>query len=251
METKNCQNCKQNFVIELDDFSFYEKIKVPPPTFCPECRYIRRLLDRNEYNLYKRKCDATGNDIISIYRPDAPFPVYEQEYWKSDKFDAMKYGHDFDFTRSFFDQYEDLRRKVPHLAMVNSNSVNSEYTNQSQNNKDCYMLFTSGDNEKSMYSSWCQGNGYMLADCYMANKSEYCYECMNITKCSRCVWVYDSSDCVNVCFSRDCRGCTDCFGCVGLRNKQYHYFNENLGKVEYEKKINKNKLIICKHYVVK
>ena len=119
-----CQNCKGNFIIEPDDFGFYEKIKVPPPTFCPDCRYIRRLLDRNEYNFYKRKCDATGKDIISIYRPDAPFSVYEQEYWKSDAFDAKDYGRDFDFSRSFFEQYEELRREVPHLAMVNSNSVN-------------------------------------------------------------------------------------------------------------------------------
>jgi len=26
-ETKTCQNCKQNFVIEPEDFKFYEKIR--------------------------------------------------------------------------------------------------------------------------------------------------------------------------------------------------------------------------------
>ena len=234
-----CQNCKVSFTIDPEDFNFYEKIKVPPPTFCPECRYIRRLLDRNEYNLYKRKCDATGKDIISIYRSDAPFPVYNQEYWKSDKFDGMEYGRNFDFDRSFFEQYEKLRRVVPHLAIVNSNSVNSEYTNQSQDNKDCYMLVTSESCEKCMYGSWCQRGCYFLSDCYMAEKSEFCYECINIKKCSKCMWAYDCSDCVNVYFSRDCRGCTDCFGCVGLRSKQYYYFNENLGKEEYEKKVGK------------
>ena len=35
-ETKTCQNCKNDFIIEPDDFSFYEKMKVPAPTFCPE-----------------------------------------------------------------------------------------------------------------------------------------------------------------------------------------------------------------------
>lgn len=239
-EVKICQNCKNDFTIEPDDFSFYEKMKVPAPTFCPECRYVRRLIDRNEYNLYKRKCDATGKTIITIYRPEATFPVYEQEYWKSDAWDAIDYGRNFNFTRSFFEQYEDLRKVVPHLAMLNSNSVNSEYTNQTCNNKDCYMLFTSGDNEKCMYGSWCQGGGYFLCDCYMAEKSQFCYESINITKCSRCAWVYDCADCIDIYFSRDCRGCTNCFGCVGLRNKQYYYFNENLGKDEYEKKINKS-----------
>ncbi|MFA5773555.1 MAG: hypothetical protein WC908_02685 [Candidatus Paceibacterota bacterium] len=240
METKNCQNCKKEFTIEPDDFLFYEKIKVPPPTFCPECRYIHRLLDRNEYNLYKRKCNATSKDIISIYRPEMPFPVYEQEYWKSDAWDPTKYGRDFDFTRPFFEQFEELRRVVPHLAMVNSSSTNSEYTNQSQDNKDCYMLVTSNQCEKCMYGSWCQQSCYFLSDCYMVQKSEFCYECINLTKCSRCAWAYDCSDCVNVYFSSDCRGCIDCFGCVGLRSKQYHFLNENIGKAEYEKKVKEN-----------
>ena len=32
-ETKTCQNCKAQFIIEPDDFTFYEKINVPPPTW--------------------------------------------------------------------------------------------------------------------------------------------------------------------------------------------------------------------------
>jgi hypothetical protein len=235
-QTKNCQNCKQDFVIEPEDFDFYEKIDVFPPSLCPECRYIRRLLDRNEYNFYKRKCDATGEDIISIYRPEQPFPVYKQDYWKSDAFDASVYGRDFDFSKSFFEQYEELRRVVPHLALVNSNSVNSEYTNQSQDNKDCYMLVTSNMSEKCMYGNWNQFS-FFCSDCYMIGHCEFCYQAINLTKCSHCAWVYDCADCVNVYFSNNCRGCTNCFGCVNLRSKQYCWFNEQLTKYEYEKKI--------------
>jgi len=71
-ETKKCQNCKKDLLIELEDFNFYEKIssasggEIPPPTFCPECRFARRMAWRNERALYKRKCDATGINIISI-----------------------------------------------------------------------------------------------------------------------------------------------------------------------------------------
>jgi len=36
-ENRICQNCKSDFIIELEDFSFYEKMKVPAPTFCPYC----------------------------------------------------------------------------------------------------------------------------------------------------------------------------------------------------------------------
>ena len=240
-ETRECQNCKTQFTIEPDDFTFYEKIKVPPPSWCPECRYIRRLLDRNEWTMYKRKCDATGKVIISIYRPDAPFPVYDQEYWKSDAWDPLSYGREFDFSRPFFEQYEELRRVVPHLALVNSNSINSEYTNQAQNNKDCYMLVTSDRCEKCMYGNWCE-KCFLVGDSCMAQKSEFCYECVDIAKCSSCAWCDDCSDCVSVYLSSDCRGCTDCFGCVGLRNKQYYWFNKNLGKEEYKKRLLESRL---------
>ena len=86
METKTCQNCKKDFTIEAEDFSFYEKIKVPPPTFCPECRLQRRLAWRNERSLYKRKCDAPGHEetIITMYPPELAIKVYDQKYWWGD-----------------------------------------------------------------------------------------------------------------------------------------------------------------------
>jgi len=62
-----CQNCKKDFIIEPEDFNFYKKIKVPPPTFCPECRLVRRMISTNERVLYKRKCDLTGERILSMY----------------------------------------------------------------------------------------------------------------------------------------------------------------------------------------
>jgi hypothetical protein len=62
---------------------------IPIPTLCPEERQRRRLIFRNERKLYKRKCDATGDTIVSIYSPDKPYKVYEEEYRKSDKRDEV------------------------------------------------------------------------------------------------------------------------------------------------------------------
>ena len=64
-ETKQCQNCKQDFTIEPDDFGFYEKMKVSIPTWCPDCRMVRRLVWRNERNLFRRKDALTGKDSFS------------------------------------------------------------------------------------------------------------------------------------------------------------------------------------------
>src|SRR5258708_24115014 len=69
-QTKNCQNCKCDFTIEPNDLGFYEKIKVPLPTFCPRCRMQRRWAWRNNMSLYSRKCDLCGKNVISIYSPE-------------------------------------------------------------------------------------------------------------------------------------------------------------------------------------
>ena len=81
-QVKACQNCKSEFHVEPDDFAFYEKINVPPPTFCPDCRRQRRLAWRNERGFYRRTCDLCAQNIIALYPADAPFPgVVDEVRW--------------------------------------------------------------------------------------------------------------------------------------------------------------------------
>ncbi len=101
-EIKNCQNCKKDFAIEQDDFSFYEKIKVPPPTFCSECRFQRRLEWRNERTLYRRSCDLCEKNIISMYSKDVVFPVFCEDCWWGDNWDPIEYQQDLNFNKIFF-----------------------------------------------------------------------------------------------------------------------------------------------------
>ncbi|MBI3626963.1 hypothetical protein HY224_02875, partial [Candidatus Uhrbacteria bacterium] len=108
METKACQNCRTNFEIAPEDFVFYEKMQVPPPTWCPECRAQRRLAHRNERNFFNRKCDLCHKDMIAMYDADAAFPVYCQECWWSDKWDATSFGVEYDPNKTFFEQNHKL-----------------------------------------------------------------------------------------------------------------------------------------------
>jgi hypothetical protein len=80
---------------------------------CPECRKFKRLIWRNEKKIYKRKCDLSGKDIIAMYPPNSPYKVYEDVAWDSGNWDAKDYGKDFDFSRSFFEQWSDLLLSTP------------------------------------------------------------------------------------------------------------------------------------------
>lgn len=112
-QSKTCVNCKKDFTIEAEDFGFYEKIKVPPPTLCPECRQQRRYAWRNERNLYRRNCDLCQKSMVTIYSPNKPFKVYCTECWWGDGWDPASYGRDFDFNRPFFEQFGELQHEVP------------------------------------------------------------------------------------------------------------------------------------------
>ena len=140
-ETKNCKNCQKDFTIETEDFNFYEKIKVTPPTWCPECRQLRRYAWRNERILYRRNCDLCGKSTVTIYSQNKPYKVYCNECWWGDDWDFTSYGRDFDFSRPFFEQFAELQHKVPRMALLNKRSVNSEYTNHSGDNKNVFLSF--------------------------------------------------------------------------------------------------------------
>ncbi|MFA5359254.1 MAG: zinc-ribbon domain containing protein [Patescibacteria group bacterium] len=75
-----CIVCQKEFTISNDDQGFYNKIAVPEPKRCPECRLLGRLAFRNERNLYRRKCDATGKEIISLYQPQSAYKIYDATY---------------------------------------------------------------------------------------------------------------------------------------------------------------------------
>ena len=126
-ENKICQNCKKDFIIEIEDFKFYEKIKVPPPTFCVECRQQRRLCFRNERMFYKRNCDLCGKSVVSRVSPDKKYLMYCTKCWWSDRWNPFDFGQDYDFSKTFFEQWRELFLKVPHISIFNSNSVNSDW----------------------------------------------------------------------------------------------------------------------------
>ncbi len=238
-ETHTCQSCKQPFVIEEDDFSFYEKMKVPPPTWCHECRFTRRMIYRNENKLYHRTNNAPGAEakkIISIYSDDKPLTVYDNKYWWGDGWDPYEHGHEYDFTRPFFEQMKELIAKVPWPALMNWNAVNSDYCNCTTDNKNCYLVFGGDFNEDCSYATF---NFYSRdsQDLYFVHKCDLCYECSDSSDCSKIRFGQYAKNCSDCMFIYDCSNCTNCVGCFGLRNKANCIFNEQYTKEEYKTKI--------------
>jgi len=234
-ETKQCQNCKKDFIIEPEDFAFYEKMKVPPPTWCPECRLQRRYAWRNEWHLMKKK-DIHGKEIFSLFHEDSPIKIMEIAEWYSDSWDPLSYGKDYDFSRSFFEQFRELMSQVPFMSRSLTKAVNSDYCANANDVKDIYLSFGMSFVENSAHSIW-GGKSKDIFDCHLYNESELCYDCVNISNCYRTLYSVDCGGCSEVMFCKNCVGCNNCLGCVNLKNKSYYIFNEPYTKEEYARKI--------------
>lgn len=239
---KTCTQCNTSFEVYDRDREFYDKVPlllgdkkfpIPEPNLCPLCRQRRRFSFRNERHLYRRKCNGSGKEIISMYSPDSIYKVYAQDVWWRTNWDATEYGRPFDFNKPFFEQFFELSKDVPRIALLNVNSENSEYCNFTGDVKNSYLVFGPIYTEDCYY-----GSPYYSKNCVdtlVLRDCELCYECIDCRKLYNSFYCQDcnSSDFLIYCF--DLQGCSECIGCAGLRNKKYHIFNEKYSQADYEK----------------
>ncbi len=240
-ENRQCNRCKENFILEEDDFSFYEKMKVPAPNVCPDCRFKMRAMWRNETMLYSgQKCDVCQKSIITMYNPKSPYKKYCYDCFYSENWDPKDYATEYDKTRPFFDQMKEFLIKVPKINLGISTgdgqNINSEYVNMAGGCKNCYLVFNTSPSEELLYSRGVN-SGVFSSDIYFGVKFENCYECINVQESSGILWGQNIISCVDSSFVLNGSGLTNCFGCVNLRNKSNHYFNERLSPEEYKKRI--------------
>lgn len=229
-----CIQCNNQFEITDSDRAFYRKMSVPEPTHCPDCRQQRRMAWRNEYTLYPDVCDLCKKSMVSLYAPSSPYTVYCQSCWWGNEWDGKDYGQPYDFSRPFFEQFKELQLAVPRLSLINLNSENSEYTNHSARNRNCYMGLAMGECEDCMYGHWIEKSQSCI-DCLYCKQCESCYEC---SYCTNCYQTFYSQHCTGMrdswlCF--DCRDCEYMIGCTMQRHQRYMVFNRVVTPQEYER----------------
>ena len=235
---KQCQNCKKEFKIESEDFSFYEKMQVPPPTFCHLCRAQRRLTYRNERKLFRVKDVFTGEDIFSLYPQESGKKVTTREQWFGDSWDATEHAREYNFSETFFKQFFELEKQIPIYNLNTTFLVNSPYSGNSSYLKNCHLCFNSNGSDDCMYGNGVDSSKNCVDNSHVKN-SELCYECFWLENCYQCYFTNMSESSRNLYFCRDCIGCNDCFGCTNLRQASYRIFNKQYTKEGYQNEINK------------
>lgn len=236
---KTCQNCKNSFVLEPADLALLEKLQVPQPTFCPSCRMQRRMAFRNDATVFRAHCSLCQNEIISMYPDNTKYKVYCRDCWNSDKWDALEYGRDYDFSKSFFQQVKELLEVAPRrTAYIVGDNENSDFANFLVNSKDVYMS-TSVLFSEAVFFSRAIDNCKDICDSFNINHCENCYELVDCGKCYNCSYSLSAYDCLDSSFLYDCVSCQNCFMSSNLRKKQYVFRNKQLSQEAYEEELKK------------
>ena len=238
-EKKVCQNCKKDFIIEPDDFGFYEKMEVPPPTWCPHCRFIRKMTFNNERSLYKRNCDYCNKSIISMYHPDTTILVWCVKCYLSDIWDARDYAKKYDFSKTFFEQFKELKYSVPHRTLDQNerNGEGCEYSNYCFTSKNVYLSFNIIKSENIKYSSHVLRNNKNCVDSLIIKDNDRGYELVQAIQNYNSSFLVESDQCIESHFLYDCSNCVNCCLSSNLRNKNNVFKNKQLSKEEYTKAI--------------
>jgi len=238
-----CRECSAGFTVPPEESAFLQRLSpriagrcegLPQPDLCPGCREQRRLAFRNEWNMYRRRCDFSGRELIAIYHAGSPYKVFDPAVWWSDDFDPLQYGRAFDFSRPFFEQFHELNLEVPKAAIQNAKSENSAFTNYSAENRNCYLCVGSAVNEDCYYCSRVF-NSRQVCDSFDLQRCESCYECLHGSDLYGCVFCSNCHNSSDLAYCEDCRGCRDCLGSAGLRNRSFCLFNRELGEKEYRR----------------
>jgi hypothetical protein len=143
--------------------------------------------------------------------------------------------------RKALKEFEEYLKKFPrkNLTIMRSKNVTGDVIFDSKDSKDVWNV---RDLANCRYI-WDSFNFKDCMDTYSGAKAELIYESTATTKgssnCRFCVRVHSGSQ--NCEYSWFLQNCSDCFGCISLKNQKYCIFNIQYSEEEYKELVSKIK----------
>lgn len=177
-------------------------------------------------------CSNLRNKEYCVYNKQLTKAEYE--YFIS-KINWSNYTEILKFKKQFRDEYV-AKSPIPVAVLENCENAEGNYLKNTAQAKAAFESFDLRD----VYNVFQCAKGNDIVGSYMCNdRVEKCFQCVatgiSVHDVRNCAFVWHSSF-MEYCYL--CLSCQDCFGCIGLRNKQYHIFNKPYTKEAYEIKVN-------------
>lgn len=179
-----------------------------------------------------------------MYPPNVPFPRWCIKCHISDIWDARDYAKEYDFSRTFFKQFKELKYSIPHRALDQNerNGEGCDYANLCYTSKDVYLSFDTIGSEHIKYSAHVLKDNKNCVDCLLIKSNDRGYELVQAIQNYNSSFLIESDQCIESHFLYDCSNCVDCCLSTNLRNKSYVFRNEQFSREEYLKVFTKLRL---------
>lgn len=210
--------------------------------YCIECTDSYKLYscvyahNCNECNnmLFARDCKWCSDCLCCVGLRNRQYCIFNRQYSKEEYIsqkEAIIQKHIQDKDKFLHDWNDFLSQQQKLFA----NLINSESSigNNIFDSSDIAFGFEISNCKKSRYMyNVLDSNNAMDID--ISTNVDHCYDCMTPDLCRKTCFSLFCSSCNDVRYSEMCHRCTDCFGCVWLKDKQYCILNKQYTKEEYE-----------------
>lgn len=234
--SKLLQNCKN-----IIDSSFLYDSEYCYQCFdcskCFNCQYCLHSVNCHDC-LYCENCIGCANCFGCINLKNKNYYFMNKKYSKEEYEKKLKdlELEKIENRKNIWKKFREFSLTQPHkyAQIVNSENCTGDFIINSKNCQNCYDM---NDSEDSMHVQLGVAVKSNLDCSNMYVRPEQCYQTLGtieVSNCHFCLYVFHSRDLL---YCEQCFTCNNCFGCIGLRNKEYCIFNKQYTPKEYFKTV--------------
>src|SRR3989339_1092535 len=228
-----CELTGEKWMMDKEEIGWYRKFNVPPSKYSPLARMKLLYSYFIVFDVWYNRHAETGKLLVSTIHPATGIRVLPDTEWFAKDFSSL--GLNLDLAKPFFDQFYRLGRTVPRAAGYNFVPPEHSLAFLSFGDRDSYFVLAS-QTERCFSCT----NVSVAQDCTEAAMMQAGTLSCNILHSNRIfqsAFVRESYDCMDCRFIFDCRDCEHCFMAANKRHKKYLFFNEQLSKEEWERRV--------------
>src|SRR3990167_7054908 len=228
-----CELTSEKWQVTQKEIDVYKKFQVPPLSISPNTVWKWLAYFDTGYQFWWNKHWETGQPVLTFHHPASGVRVLPDVEWHAKDFSSITYS--YDSSRPFFDQIREFEQRVPFLATYNIKEPENSVTLVSFGDRNSYFVNACS----SVDSFYCVG----VTQCeqsslvFLGDRIIQSHAIVNSKGIFHSKYVRESFDCMDSAFLFDFRNCKNCFGATNKRNREYIFFNEQLSKDAYEKRM--------------
>jgi hypothetical protein len=202
---------------------------------CYNCRYSFHCSQASD-SAFLYDCRNVKHSFMCANLRNAEYCIRNVQYTRED-YEAFMAAQDFTDALFVLDLQKEWREmiskaKTPSSILRQCEDVSGNYV---QNGTQALRTFESYDIRDAWNIFQCASAKDIVGSFMCNDRVERCFQCcatgIGVSNTRNCAFTWHSAD-MEYCYL--CIGCSDCFGCIGLRNKKYHILNKPYTKEEYE-----------------